>query len=346
MTRLVCTLLALATLAAPAWGLDSVRTTKGTTINGTLQEMTPREVVLKGNNGGENRIPVGEIESIKFQGEPPQLNVARSAALAGRLEEAQRQLEKVAQDGKGLDRAEVQQDLHYWQAFCAARLALAGSGDVLAAGKQMRDFLQKYPNNYHLLTANEILGDLLAAIEKYDLAQQHYAAVEKLATSNDVKMRARVAQGSALVSEAKWSEALAAFEGALTLAAAESNPQIDRQKNLANLGKAVCLAALGKPDEGIQIAEGIIAAGDPEQADLFARAYNALGTCLRKAGRSKDALLAFLHVDVLYSSEPTAHAEALKNLTQLWAEIGNPQRAAEAQEVLQTRYANSRWAKS
>jgi tetratricopeptide (TPR) repeat protein len=344
INKLLLAMLLMAT-SGTAVGLDSIRTTKGTTINGTLQEMNPQEIVLKLANGSAQHIAIGDIESVKFGGEPPQLNVARTAALAGKLEEALRSLDKLAQEGKGLDRPEVLQDLHYWQAYCAAKLALAGSGDILAAGKQMREFVQKNANSYHYLNANELLGDLLTAIDKPDLAQQNYAVVERLAPSNDIKMRARIAQGNADAAQGKWPQALAAFDGALTLAGNEQSALIDHQRHLANLGKATCLAAMDKSEESIKLAEAVIAAADPEDAELCAKAYNALGSCLRKAGRSKDALLAFLHVDILYASQPAAHAEALKNLTELWSEVGNPARAAEAQDILKSRYANSRWAK-
>ena len=91
--------------------------------------------------------------------------------------------------------------------------------------------------------------------------------------------------------------------------------------------------------------EQVIKDADPEQKELHARAYNALGSCYQRAGQAKDALLAYLHVDVLYSSVPDAHAEALANLATLWRSIGQESRAREARQVLEQRYANSKWAK-
>ena len=87
-------------------------------------------------------------------------------------------------------------------------------------------------------------------------------------------------------------------------------------------------------------------ADPPNKPELYARAYNnTLGNCLLKADRKKEALLAFLHVDQLYANHPLAHAEALKNLVALWSELGNPQRSAEAQQMLKARYGNTRWGK-
>jgi hypothetical protein len=55
--------------------------------------------------------------------------------------------------------------------------------------------------------------------------------------------------------------------------------------------------------------------------------------------------MAFLHVDVLYSTVPEAHAEALAHLVPLWQAIGQADRARESRELLQQKYAKSKWAK-
>ena len=91
--------------------------------------------------------------------------------------------------------------------------------------------------------------------------------------------------------------------------------------------------------------EGILAKADPENVELHARAYNTLGNAWKKAGRDKEALLAFLHVDVLYFAVPEAHAEALANLSELWTKMHKTRRAARARNILDERYKNSRWAK-
>lgn len=342
----VALVLLLAVLAPSlASALDTIRTTKGTTINGTIGSLNPSEVTIKLANGNDQTLSIGEIESIKFSGEPPQLNVARAAALGGRYEEAQRALEKIVQENKGLERAEVQQDVQYWQALCAARLALGGRGDLLAAGKQVREFTQQNPSSHHFLAASELLGDVFVAIDKPDLAQQQYALVERSAPSLEWKLRAGVAQANALAAQGNWDAAAKAYDAALQTSGPDKSDAIETQRQLARLGKAVCLAGQGKPADGITLAQEVIATADPQRGDIAARAYNALGACYRKADRPKDALLAYLHVDVLYPSESLAHAEALKNLAELWPQVGNAQRAAEAHELLRTRYANTKWAR-
>lgn len=332
--------------APPVYALDTVRTVKGTNVNGAIQQITAREVTIKPASGNVTQIAASDIESIKFGGEPPQLNVARTAALGGRYDEALRNLDKLAGEAKAGDREEVQQDVAYYRAYCAAKLALAGAGDAVAAGKQLREFVQKNANSYHYLVANELLGDLLTALDKYDAASQYYAAVEKLAASDAVKMRAKNAQARALESQGKWAEADIIYDGALALADDDKSPPVVEQRQLASLGKAMCLAGGDKPDEGVKLIEAVIAEANPDQVEVYARAYNALGACQRKAGRNKEALLAYLHVDLLFPAPPLAHAEALKNLSELWPAVGNQARGSEALDALKTRYGNTRWGKS
>ena len=121
---------------------------------------------------------------------------------------------------------------------------------------------------------------------------------------------------------------------------------IEHEKLLAQAGKASCLAGTGSPDEGIKTAEDIIAKNSPENnAELFGRTYNALGACYLKLKKPQDALMAYLHTDVLFYSNPEVHAEALYNLSKLWLALKKQDRADSARNLLTDRYAGSVWAK-
>ena len=117
------------------------------------------------------------------------------------------------------------------------------------------------------------------------------------------------------------------------------------QRLTAKLGKARCLAATKKTDEAIQIARQIVAKADADNEDLLAEAYNTLGSALRSAGRPKEAMLAYVHVDVLYHGAAEMHAEALANLVELFGELHKPDHAARCLQKLKQRYPNSPWCK-
>ena len=137
-------------------------------------------------------------------------------------------------------------------------------------------------------------------------------------------MRAGVAIGNALLDQGKPKEALAALDEVIANDA--DSDAAERQRVAARLAKARALVASKRPDEAVRLIGEIIkgadagAANNPAQTRLLARAYTALGTAQRAAGRTTEALLSFLRVDQLYSAEAEAHAESLANLAELWTE--------------------------
>jgi len=331
------------TAVAPALALDQIQTGRGT-LSGTIRDMNPREVSLERTGGKTEPVAVNEILFIRFDGEPAQMNLVRSAAVNGRYEDALRDLDKIEADGAKIDRPELQQDLEFYRAYAAAQMALAGAAELGKAGGQMRDFAQKYPDNYHFYETSQVLGDILVALGKPDDALTYYAKLAE-APWPDYKMRAAVARGRTLAAQNKFAEAEAEFAAAASIAGSASGPLVEAQKASATLGLAECQAENGKTDEAIKLVEDIIISADPEAAELHARAYNTLGRCYTSAKRDKDALMASLRVDLLYYTVPQAHAEALHHLAGLWEAVGKPENALAARETLQQRYANSPWNK-
>ncbi|MGA2799467.1 MAG: tetratricopeptide repeat protein, partial [Thermoguttaceae bacterium] len=214
-------------------------------------------------------------------------------------------------------------------------------GKIADAGRLMIAFTKNYPESYHYFQACEIVGDLLVANRSFDQAEEYYAKVAK-APWPDYQMRAGVAIGRALLARGKNSEALDAFEKVLANQGEDALSQA--QSLAANLGKAAVLVAMKKNDEAVALINSILNKADPEDAANMARAYNILGNALRQQGKTKEAVLAFLHVDLLYPSIPDAHAEALYNLAKLWDELHKTERAARARQVLEQQYKNSPWA--
>jgi tetratricopeptide (TPR) repeat protein len=333
-------LLALAT-ALPAQAVDAVRRGKQT-LNGEITAMTATEVTIKVREKDEV-VPVNEIAWIRFDQEPTQLQSARTALEAGRFEDAVKALERV--NAEELTKDWPKQDYEYLKALSTARLAQAGTGDLADAGRGMNEWIKSYPDNYRWLDANEVVGDLLLASDDFDNAAKYYGKVEDKALWPDVKMRAGVSKGRTLLRQGKAAEALTVLEGVLSLAQGSEGDLVARQKMMATVAKAEALAAQDKADEGIALVDELIATASPDEKELHALAYTALGNCHRKAGRKKEARMAFLHVHILYPTYPELHAESLANLVELWQELGDAARSQEAKDILQERYGNTRWAK-
>ena len=332
--------LAVVLCMAPAGtcqAVDTVRLTKGQ-VFGRITKMTPYAVTVL-RSGVDKEIQVKDILCIYYDGEPGLLKKAKTHLIKGRYEDALDTLGKVQ---TGNLKSWMKGDVDFYKALCATRLALGGSGDLRAADIAMRAFTNKNKKSYHYLEASEAVGDLLVAIGRYSDAVDYYKEVGN-APWDDYKMRAGVAVGRALLAQDKTAEAKATFEKVIDNPAQDKAAQA--QRLAAMLGKARCLAAEGQDEQAVKIVRKIIHEEDPKQVRLHARAYNALGTAHRKAGRDKEALLAFLHTDLLYFSDPEAHAEALHNLAQLWEKMHKTERATQARTALQKLYRNSRWAK-
>ncbi|MEX2171684.1 MAG: hypothetical protein WD851_20360 [Pirellulales bacterium] len=306
---------------------------------GEITKTTPLEVTIERGSASKT-IPVSEIRSIVLGGEPSELTQARVNADNGGFQPAMAALEKI--DLAQVTNELIRQDIEFYKAYIAAKQALLGERPVAEAGREMYAFVNSAKESYHFLQATEILGDLLVASGKYSDAQRQYDTLAKTPWPS-YKMRAAVLTGRALQAEKKHAEALQQFNAALSLK--DDSEEGKRQALAAQLGKSVSLSATGKVEEGVKIVEEVISQANPEDKELNARAYNALGNCYEQAEQIKPALFAYLHTDLLYSGVPEAHAEALSRLAGLWEKIGQPTQARQARETLEERYASTRWAK-
>lgn len=324
-----------------SWAFDTLKTTT---------EMIPCRVrsigrlkveVERGAAGGlTEEIPVNEIVAIFYEDEPKLLKTARNHLMSGRYQEASDVLKNVKLEDT--NRPEIRQDIEFYKALCAARLALGGSESIKEAGAKMRDFVTNNSSSYHHLEASEVVGDLMVALGAFAQAQKYYAQVGA-APFPDYKMRAGVLVGRAQLADKQIAEAKKSFQAVLAMPAIDDLAK--SQQLAADLGLARCLAAEKQYEQAIKKVKDILGSADAEQAELHARAYNTLGTARRMANQKKEALMAFLHVDVLYYTAPEAHAEALFNLAELWSELNKEERARRARTILRQQYKNSPWTK-
>jgi tetratricopeptide (TPR) repeat protein len=341
---------ALATIAltskpVAAQNKDTIVGAKGS-IEGTVMRMNKTQVFME-TNSVETAYKTSEIKKLEFAVEPAELGQARDHVLGGRYNDAVIALQKIDRSSVKLDF--VQQDISFYLSLCAAKLALRGEfqqGTDKAIEYVKKEFVDNpaCENNFHYFDAVEALADLYYATGDFATSEQLFQRIFDGALPEQ-KVRAKLRIGQSQLAAQKYKEASDSFDGIINanLSAFEDG---DQQKAFAQLGKAVCIAGSGNAQAGVTMLEGIIRDGDPERDKvLFGRAYNALGDCYQQAGRTKDALLAYLHTDTLFYQDRDAHAEALYNLSKLWAAENKADRAREAREALATRYAGTVWEK-
>jgi tetratricopeptide (TPR) repeat protein len=206
----------------------------------------------------------------------------------------------------------------------------------------IEDFRGMHAYSRFHYTLHELLGQL--QMEKGNDSAAALAFRE-LATApiGDVKLKASVWEGRLLIKAGKFAEAQAKLEE--VIAANAKTPAEKLRQQEALLAKGDCLVKQKKLDEAEQMFRKVIDESSPEEAELQATTCNALGDVLREAGKPKEALLAYLEVDLLYSTQKAAHARAIYYIALLWDRVGRSDNATEAREKLKRLYPDSSWAK-
>ena len=100
---------------------------------------------------------------------------------------------------------------------------------------------------------------------------------------------------------------------------------------------------LKKFKEAEALVRQVIAAAPAEDVPAQAAAYNALGDCLRAANRPKEALLAYLHTDLIYNKDKQEHPRALYQIEKLFRLLKQDGRADEYAQRLRQEYPRSQW---
>ena len=160
---------------------------------------------------------------------------------------------------------------------------------------------------------------------------------------NDLKLAARIAEARALVAEGKIDDAIAAFD-AVANSVGDSASEAPR-KYEAMLGHARGLIMQSKFEDALKILETVTEKGPADDSTVQAEAYVLQGQAYQGIGRTKEAALAYLHVDILFPRESAFHAEALYQMSNLWKLVQHPDRSAEAAGKLVQIYPNSEWRK-
>jgi len=337
-TLLTLALLLCSTPMSLAQSIDRVRLLTGRTESGTVAKTNANWIELTDRKDVKKQIPTPDIASVLLAGAPSSMRTAQTAINNGRFEDARTALQKI--DASAVSRSIILQEIEMLGILCDRQLA-RNKVQLAAAAKRAIAFQSSHRTSFHFYEVAQIIGDLALSLEKYDGAKKAYAQIGN-APWPSYQLRSNVLQGKALLFGGNASEAEAFFDKAIAAKAEDETAK--REQLLAKLGKAACLIENGDADGAIAQTEKLITDGDAKDSVLFARAYNVLGAAYNKQGDTKGALLAYLHVDLLFNSDADAHAEALFHLSTLWATERRPDRAADSRELLKSQYPASRWA--
>jgi tetratricopeptide (TPR) repeat protein len=303
---------------------------------GKIEEISPLSVTFKGRSGSE-KVPVWEIQKLVSGDEPSEIERARDRIDASRFDDAIEMLEQVTTGSNPVTDAEV----GYYKALAMGELAFSGgSYSAVEAGSATQKFLKANPKSHHFVPATDLMGRLAMANGNLDFANKQFALLTKSQWPEYVA-RGHFLAGEAKMREKKYVEAAAAYEKVIALQANDDTTQ--RYKQLAQCQKAKVDALAGDPAESIAKLESIIKQEDPDDKELFAYAYNALGVCYLKANDLAEAEEKFLFTHLLFDTEAAPHAEAVYQLAKIWNDRKQTDRASEARQILKSRYRNTWW---
>ncbi len=344
--QFACSIVTIAVLAAgsiPAKALDEVyRKSTDTAAKGTITEVTKTSITVKKSIGAPVTVPANDITEVRWNGEPAKLKLSRSDEAGGRLEKALAGYKEGLTDPKTKGNGKT--DVEFLIARATAKLALADSTKLDDAIKALSAFSKANADNFRYFESMSYLGEMYMAKGDFDQAKTTFNAISTSPWA-DYKMAAQSANARIMLKQNDVAGALAAFDAVISGSAAAKEPAILSRRFEALLGRATCLTTQKQYDAAVKALDDVVTQADAGDTHTQAEAYVRQGDCYQALGRSKEAVLAYLHVPVLFPKENALHAEALYNLSRLWSTVGKPERGIDARAVLESEYADSKWAK-
>ena len=341
-----CLLCLLVNLSVQAQTIDTINRKSDKPQKGTVTGVTRDAVKIKPGISPEVTVSANEIVDIEWAGAPGALNLGRGAERSGNYKVA---LERYTEADGESSKAIVKADIQFLIARVTARIAIETDSSKLDdAAKKLDDFVKQNATSFRFFDAVYLLGKVNLARKNFPEAETAFNRLNQ-APWPDYKMAGQNATGRLAIARGDVAAARAAYGAVLKLPA--TSPGEISRRNEALLGMSAALIEDKNFDEALTRVNEAIAKADPEDSAVQAEAYILKGDCLKvlpsaQGGlRTKEAILAYLHVPVLFEKESLLNARALYNLSILWPAVEQPDRGLSARTELEEKYADSKWAK-
>lgn len=308
--------------------------TSGRVVRGTISTESTTDLRMTVNGRPEN-FKIEEIDEITYAGMPSAYLEAEAREKSGDYQAALDGFKKAASSA-GL-RPLVAQLVKFRY---AEALALAASEDpdrTSDAITALREFVSQYPTSRN---APDAMERLLNIVRTGDDQSQIDSVIAELSKMPGAQIRANLLKADVLVERGEAEEAIKVLDS--NQSAVSKNSESDK---IAQAIRIKALVANKKLPEAEKLAQTLIDESDPNDFASLASAYNSLGDCLRAAGKPKDAMIAYLHTEILYERASSEHARALAAITELWRILEKPDRAEQTLSKLATSYPKSPWLK-
>jgi tetratricopeptide (TPR) repeat protein len=330
----------MASLLSSTFAADTISRRSGPRLGGTITGTTKTDLTIK-PTGDPVTVPANEILSVDWDDATADLKLGISDENGGRLESALQRVRKSKADSQTSSDA-LKKEFEFIEARIQARMAKADPAKVDEAIAALEKFKKSGSDHFRYYETLRYLGEVQMVKGDNAAARQSFEALSQ-APWNDVKLAGQVALGRIQMAEGNADEAVRTFDAAISAAGNSSGEQA--RKYDAMLGKARALAAQSKHEDALKTLDEVTMKASATETALQAEAYVLQGNSLQALGRNKEAVLAYLHVDLLFPKETGYHAEALYHMARLWKLVQSPERGDDAGAKLTSNYPNSPWAK-
>jgi len=287
-------------------------------------------------------VPANDVASVDWGDASGDLKLGLSDENGGRFDSALTRITKSKSDAPATAPEPLKIEFDFLIARVNARMALADPSKRDNAIKLLQAAQKATSDHFRYYETLSLLGQVQLAAQDFSGARTSIDLLSQ-APWNDVKLAAKTANGRLLMAENKPDEAVRVFEEAISSAGDSAADKARRYE--AMLGKSRALILQSKHEEALKDLDEVTTKAPADDTPVQAEAYVLQGNALQALGRNKEAVLAYLHVDILFPREAGFHAESLYHMARLWKTVQSPERSLEAEAKLQSAYPNSEWTK-
>ncbi len=294
-------------------------------------------------SGSTEKIPVGDIQYIKFNAEPVEMDEVRSYLPDARYEDMLETLKKIdpAQLTEGM-----KQECNFLYVRAIAGRALSGSISYSEAIKELEKYLKKDESRkfYRYYEAMEIYGNLNILVGTESAianARNAYDVIQKAKNAPILKARGLIGSGSIAILEKRPADAEKVYKEILNMVKNQELEGVKVEMEVAaTCGLARAAVLNGQADEAIKNIRALFASNKVSAEDqINAQLYNALGFAYLNAKKPKDAAVAYLYTHLLFNKDKQLHIEALDALISIFrTELRDEQRAKNLEAVKAATY--------
>jgi tetratricopeptide (TPR) repeat protein len=216
------------------------------------------------------------------------------------------------------------------------RLAMLRAGlaekrdDQVEAIEQLKKFRKENSGGWQLIPVVRQETQLLMDVGKLDEAATVLDEASRVSgLSKELKRDLELSLIDMQIRAGKMTEVESRIDSALRSLPAD-DPLAPKLK-VYQIGSQIAKTDIGK------LAPELTAIIDKTQdASLKALAYNTLGDCYSAKGLKKDAMWAYLWVDVVYNQDKTEYAKAVERLSRVFKDLNDEPRAEKYREKLKS----------